>query len=436
MEPDILTYYEAEHFVQDLVEIDIREYGGVKWRRQHEYIYKLNIQSHKHARENHEEYIVDQVVTFDKVKVLIYDLILASVWKADLLPLVKPHLTAMTGSRGYILISHEAQVANFLEVLLFHRSAVEAAGDYLIDLIEYCYRKLLPLIGTRPEGHSEGGLDQQVNDMEFALGIVSLSLLRFITDHLQGMPISVIQSLVEQCDIFCVLVPLVEQKPWIKTTQRGKLLFENQEWQSYTDTAKIPKTEAQVWLTIYSLFMNEDVRRKYDLNSYRKGNLLRLRRFLNEVVVDQIPVLGALHRALEEMSLIGDGNGPTMSSFAVQQLPELRLRIRSGRDWKEIAAYQTRELLVETDETRREDMELLMQGFNYIENDPICARCHAPASNRCSKCHSEWYCSRQCQVQDWPTHKQLCKVLAAQTPKAQTPPSKPTPKIEELSSLD
>lgn len=375
-------------------------------------------------------------MTFDKVKVLIYDLVLSTVWKADILPLVRTHLETMAGSGAYILVSHEAQVANFLEVLLYHRAAVEAAGDYLVDLIDYCYTKLLPLISLRTDLATEGGLDQQLSDTEFSLGIVSLSLLRFITDHLQGMPISLIQSLVEECDIFCLLVPILEKKPWIKSTQRGKLIFENQEWQPYTDTAKIPKTEAQVWLTIYSLFMNEDVRRKYDLNSYRRGNLLRLRKFLNEVVVDQIPVLGALHRALEEMSLMGESNAATMSSFSVQQLPELRTRIRAGKDWVEIAAYQKRELLIESEETRREDMQLLLQGFNYLENDPTCARCKSDASSRCSKCHSEWYCSRKCQVEDWPTHKQICKVLA-QTPKPTVPQAaKPGPKIQELASLD
>lgn len=375
-------------------------------------------------------------MTFDKVKVLIYDLVLSTVWKADILPLLRTHLETMTGSGAYILVSHEAQVANFLEVLLYHRSAVEAAGDYLVDLIDYCYTKLLPLISLRTDLTSEGGLGQQLSDTEFSLGIVSLSLLRFITDHLHGMPISLIQSLVEECDIFCLLVPILEKKPWIKSTQRGKLIFENQEWQPYTDTAKIPKTEAQVWLTIYSLFMNEDVRRKYDLNSYRKGNLLRLRKFLNEVVVDQIPVLGALHRALEEMSLMGESSAATMSSFAVQQLPELRTRIRAGKDWSEIATYQKSELLIESDETRREDMQLLMQGFNYLESDPTCARCKADASNRCSKCHSEWYCSRKCQVEDWPIHKQICKVLAQTSKPAAPTTAKPSPKIQELASLD
>ena len=325
-------------------------------------------------------------------------------------------------------------MANFLEVLLFHRSAVEAAGDYLIDLIEYCYGKLLPLAsGVAAEG-GDGGIEQQVRDSEFVLGVVSLSILRFITDHLQGMPMSTVQMLVDQCDIFCTLVPLMEHKPWLRTTQRGKLLFENQEWQPYTDTAKIPKVEAQIWLIIYSLFMNEDVRRKYDLNSYRKGNLLRLRKYLNEVVIDQIPVLASLHRALEEMNLVGDPMGASMTSFAVQQLPEIRGRIRANRDWVEIAAYQRTELLVESEESRREDMEMLMQGFNYIDDEPVCAKCRLPATSRCSKCKKEWYCSRKCQVEDWGMHKVLCKTMAGTDGGKKEERQKP--KIEELSSLD
>jgi hypothetical protein len=27
---------------------------------------------------------------------------------------------------------------------------------------------------------------------------------------------------------------------------------------------------------------------------------------------------------------------------------------------------------------------------------------------RCARCHDTFYCSRKCQRQDWPTHKQVC----------------------------
>jgi hypothetical protein len=37
-----------------------------------------------------------------------------------------------------------------------------------------------------------------------------------------------------------------------------------------------------------------------------------------------------------------------------------------------------------------------------------CGLCGNTASDRCAKCSSVVYCSRQCQVDDWPKHKQVC----------------------------
>jgi MYND finger len=39
------------------------------------------------------------------------------------------------------------------------------------------------------------------------------------------------------------------------------------------------------------------------------------------------------------------------------------------------------------------------------------ASCEKPVTFRCARCKSVWYCGRDCQVQDWPTHKMLCRVL-------------------------
>ena len=48
------------------------------------------------------------------------------------------------------------------------------------------------------------------------------------------------------------------------------------------DSAKLNKVEAQVWLTVYNLFMDPEARKKYDLNDFRKNNLLRLRKYMKE----------------------------------------------------------------------------------------------------------------------------------------------------------
>lgn len=43
-------------------------------------------------------------------------------------------------------IYHEAVICNLLEVILYHRTAVDNADNYLLEMIDYCYRKLLYLL--------------------------------------------------------------------------------------------------------------------------------------------------------------------------------------------------------------------------------------------------------------------------------------------------
>ena len=92
--------------------------------------------------------------------------------------------------------------------------------------------------------------------------------------------------MIDEQDIFCILVPLLENKPWIRQTQKGQLCFEEQQWKAYADRSRVTNPEIQIWLTIYYLFMSSDVRQKYELNQYRKNNLLRLRKFMNDLLLD------------------------------------------------------------------------------------------------------------------------------------------------------
>ena len=52
------------------------------------------------------------------------------------------------------------------------------------------------------------------------------------------------------------------------------------------DRGKLTKIEAQVWLTIYNMFMTNASSRKYEMTNFRKQNLLRLRKYLNETLLD------------------------------------------------------------------------------------------------------------------------------------------------------
>lgn len=49
-----------------------------------------------------------------------------------------------------------------------------------------------------------------------------------------------------------------------------------------------------------------------------------------------------------------------------------------------------------------------LDNNNNKENVPECKVCKNPSKDRCSRCKKARYCSRECQVSDWPTHKQMC----------------------------
>jgi len=88
----------------------------------------------------------------------------------------------------------------------------------------------------------------------------------------------------------------------------------------------------------------------------------------------------------------------------------------ANRDWKAIAQYQLTNFFSTEVNDPKEELDSLMKlyGSNVYEQfleDPKCASCGEPATQRCSKCKSEWYCTRECQLKQWKAHKDVCKML-------------------------
>lgn len=48
------------------------------------------------------------------------------------------------------------------------------------------------------------------------------SIIRFITDHIKNLPINVLHQIVVESDFFLLLVPLIEDKPWIRTNANNE----------------------------------------------------------------------------------------------------------------------------------------------------------------------------------------------------------------------
>lgn len=374
-----LTPFEVEHFVQELQEFQLEQVGNHKWLTQHERTEKLNWTAHNQAKEGLDEYVVDQFNTLEKIPTLVYDLVLIEVWKEKIWPLVKAKIAKFSSLRTYIPVYHEATVSNLLEICLFHRTSCEEAGDALIDLVDWCVRKLRYMLHTpneelvRQVGSAKECtewdnvrcLDEQFMECEFQVCMQVISIIRFLTDHRVAIPLAVTTRLLETHDVLLLLVPLMEKAPWVRKNRiNGRVeKFEESKWEPVEadDEGRLPKLHTQVWLSIYNLVMDAECRSRYMLTSFRRENLLRLRRYINEVVVDQLPPLTNLHRTLEELSISGQftapSDAPAATPFVVELVAEARetlIRSYEGR-WQEIADLQLREVLVKEspDELKR-----------------------------------------------------------------------------------
>ena len=77
---------------------------------------------------------------------------------------------------------------------------------------------------------------------------------------------------------------------------------------------------------IYNLFMDPDCRKKYELNDFRKSNLLKvdfnlkdqLRKYMNELLLDQLPLLTPMLRSLEELSVMNVMSNTLHNTFIIE----------------------------------------------------------------------------------------------------------------------
>mmetsp|Transcript_20674 Transcript_20674/g.61757 ORF Transcript_20674/g.61757 Transcript_20674/m.61757 type:complete len:83 (-) Transcript_20674:15-263(-) len=81
MADNVLSPYEAEAYCQELTAFEIKSIGGARWLAQHEYVEKLNVQAHISIQNQTEEFVLEALVSFDKVPVLVHELISIQVWR-------------------------------------------------------------------------------------------------------------------------------------------------------------------------------------------------------------------------------------------------------------------------------------------------------------------------------------------------------------------
>ncbi|XP_050413386.1 zinc finger MYND domain-containing protein 10 [Patella vulgata] len=432
----VLMPVEAEAFIEELTKIDLKDVGNTRWSQQHERIEKINMQAVVSATQQSDEFVKEFLITFEKLPLLIHDLIVTETWKEKIFPeLVAMKFEPKITFPLYIALYHEATVSNLLETVMYHRDACEAAEDGILDLLDYCYRKLTHMIALADEyrdDEEEEKMDsksvkatcmkdlvKQKKTMEFEICVKAISLLRYITDHMEGLPLSITTRLLNTLDIPVLLVELIENPPWSKR-QNGKIFkYIDNKWAevSRDEMFQITKIEGQVWISIFHVLMDQNCQHKYDMNSYRKNVILKLRAYINEMLLDQLPILGELQRYLEHLSMMEPP--AAKQDLVLEQVPEIRdtvLKENEGK-WQKLAVHQSKTHFNPSPADIQQQAKRWADTYNMdvleglLTDPPKCAVCGEPASKRCSRCQNEWYCRRECQVNHWAKHKKACNLM-------------------------
>ncbi|XP_048348070.1 zinc finger MYND domain-containing protein 10 isoform X1 [Sphaerodactylus townsendi] len=434
----VLLPGEAEVLVRELKSFPLRDIGDHGWFRQHEYIEKLNMQALLSASAGHEQLLIELLVNYNKIPTLVEELITVEIWKQKIFPILCRLKDFMPKSTFpiYLVLHHEASIINLLETVFFHKEICESAEDTILDLIDYSHRKLTLLaaqsacgkISNEKKLHPEvlqnsssmQELKKQAETMEFDISLKALSVLRFITDQIESLPVSAVTRMLNTHNFPCLLVQLVEHCPW-SCYEEGKLKkFENGAWYVVPpeDHIKMTKLDGQMWIALYNLLLSAECQRKYNFDNFNKSQLLKLRAFLTDIVIDQFPNLLEMQRFLSHLAVTDPV--PPKKDLILEQVPVIWdhvVKENSGK-WQAIAKHQVNNMFSPSEEELRSQACRWAQTYNLdviealIPDKPKCAVCGSEAAKRCSRCRNEWYCRRQCQVQHWQKHKKACNLMA------------------------
>jgi zinc finger MYND domain-containing protein 10 len=396
----IITASECERLVESLQPFPLEEVGSEKWLIQHEVLEKLNMQAHHCAKANSDDFVLEALVTFDKLPVIVHELVVIEAWRENVYPLIEKDVLRKGASmRAYFTLYHEATLANLLETIFYHDYAAESVGSTIIELIDWSSRRLIYL-NALPENHSlpwapepkkkkerkkkneskegeekkdkdyvdpevraeikamaesldkrtpEEDLRQQYLSVQFRVATAAVTIMRYLCAQGSKLGVSVLTRLINTHDVLTLIIPLIDNPPW---TRRIKSMGTWEKWQDQkwstckpADLLKLTKLEAQAWLTVYNLISDAQFRAKYHFNSYRKDALLRVRKYINDVMVDQLPVFADVQRFMDELAISSSQGGVDNGTALVMELmPEIRDAIMakygSTKGWAELALLQ------------------------------------------------------------------------------------------------
>lgn len=425
---------EIEYFVQSLRKMSVQDVGTNVWIDGHEILLKLNQQAILEASQSGQEEIVKELlILHQKLPIMVHEAFCVLVWRTKVLPKLfelneDPPATFLL----YSVLVHEATAVSVLELALFHPNGCESLGETALDLIDYCVQGVTQLIGLVNIGHyredtreahenTAQELERQKRDIAYKIGMRCLTIISYLADKVDLLPLSAATRLVQIHDTPCLLSEILHCQPWMRH-KRTIEKFVDERWTPVRGAAvlKVTKVEAQAWFCLRQLLFNTNIMRHYEINDFRQRELSKCQVLLNEHLLDQLPPLAELKHFLCTLSVTGKQTDPR--NILLEELPQIRDSLiaeakRAG--FKKIAAEQADIFLrmsqpemmtMATRLTEAYNTDLLA-SFEAKPSENLCGLCESEAIKKCSKCEAVFYCTRECQVKDWARHKVNCVAL-------------------------
>ena len=341
--------------------------------------------------------------------------------------------------RLYLVLYQQPVCCNLLECLLYHSSLLVHGDEAIVELVDYCVRKVRLLCEWRDEEeeeeeqvNEEARMRRQMRQMDFSSAACCLVILRYITDRLADLPLALVNRLIHTHDLLLTIIPILHSKPFTRqrtkqtttktanktkqTRQRLTEKYVDQQWTTVAaaDLTLMTKLEGQLWLLVYNLLLSSSVRNSYSYNTHRQQAVLSLRPLLTATVMEQLTVLEQVKRCVEELSIMTPPEPSNRDGMAVvEQLPEIRQSILANQDFEAIArAFLTQSTAPSASSTAdlQSLADSLLAGAGLGAGVPTCDVCGCEADKRCSLCAEVWYCGRECQVAGWKSgHKAVCE---------------------------
>ena len=308
----------------------------------------------------------------------------------------------------------ETTLVGLLNLILYKYKCNEVGLDkseYGIAVVDYCARRMVALAASpldinemvrrqkdpqyklectmKDDFSSADEIKNTCLESDFQTCIAATALARYLTEHIEDTTVSIQTRILDTHDFIMLMIPLIEEPPWTRRREKKVLSkaspdnkthtrtvwekFIDNEWKEVLskDLLKVTKYEAQCWFTIYFLTCSKSCRECYGLNNFRKEQILRLRKYLNEVMTDQLPILSEVMRYMDELAMMNvpanaTGHG---AALMMQEVCSLRDSLLENRASWEIVAHAHFEYLLSRSKAKTDSV--LKQISNIYSDDQI-----------------------------------------------------------------